>query len=93
MNHTVDKVQDGKKRYTEVDIARGVGILFVVLGHAIKQTQVSAGWIRVLAYIIYSFHMPLFFCLSGFVSSRILTMDRKQRQHFIADRAWRLLVP
>lgn len=93
MNRTVDKVQDGKKRYTEVDIARGVGILFVVLGHAIKQTQVSAGWIRVLTYIIYSFHMPLFFCLSGFVSSRILTMDRKQRQHFIADRAWRLLVP
>ena len=43
MNRTVDKVQDGKKRYTEVDIARGVGILFVVLGHAIKQTQVSAG--------------------------------------------------
>ena len=32
MNRTVDKVQDGKKRYTEVDIARGIGILFVVLG-------------------------------------------------------------
>lgn len=85
--------QDGKKRYTEVDIARGVGILFVVLGHSIKQTGVSAGWIRVLTYIIYSFHMPLFFCLSGFVSAKILTMNRQQRIGYIKGRAWRLLIP
>ena len=91
---TIDsEVQAAKKRYTEVDIARGIGILFVVLGHSIKQTEVSAGWIRILTYVIYSFHMPLFFCLSGFVSSRILTMDRKVRMHYIGDRAWRLLIP
>ena len=93
MMNTVSEVKAEKKRYTEVDIARGIGILFVVLGHAIKQTEVSAGWIRVLTYIIYSFHMPLFFCLSGFVSSRILTMDRKQRLNYIGGRAWRLLIP
>ena len=91
---TIDsEVQAAKKRYTEVDIARGIGILFVVLGHSIKQTEVSAGWIRILTYVIYSFHMPLFFCLSGFVSSRILTMDRKARIQYIGDRAWRLLIP
>ena len=92
MNNTAE-VQKGKKRFTEVDIARGIGILFVVLGHAIKQTEVSAGWIRVLTYIIYSFHMPLFFCLSGFVSAKILTMDRNMRFQYIKDRAWRLLIP
>ena len=93
MNNTVAEGQAGKKRYTEVDIARGIGILFVVLGHAIKQTEVSAGWIRALTYIIYSFHMPLFFCLSGFVSYRILTMDRSQRLTYIRSRAWKLLIP
>ena len=81
------------KRYTEVDIARGIGILFVVLGHSIKQTGVSAGWIRILTYMIYSFHMPLFFCLSGFVSAKILRMNRDERLLYIRARARRLLVP
>ena len=85
--------KDSKVRYTEVDIARGIGIFFVVLGHSIKQTQVSAGWIRILTYIIYSFHMPLFFCLSGFVSAKILSMKRKERQSYVISRARRLLVP
>ena len=70
------EMKNRSKRYTEVDIARGIGILFVVLGHSIKQTGVQAGWIRILTYIIYSFHMPLFFCLSGFVSARLLRMNR-----------------
>ncbi len=82
-----------KKRYTEIDIARGVGIFCVVLGHAIKQTSVSAGWIRLLTYIIYSFHMPLFFCLSGFVSAKILKLKRSERISYILSRAKRLLVP
>ena len=82
-----------KKRYTEVDIARGIGIFFVVLGHSIKQTGVSAGWIRILTYIIYSFHMPLFFCLSGFVAAKILEMNRKERGSYILSRAKRLLIP
>ena len=82
-----------KNRYTEIDIARGIGIFLVVLGHSIKQTGVSAGWIKILTYIIYSFHMPLFFCLSGFVSAKILTMNRKERGSYIVARARRLLIP
>ena len=90
MSHAEEKK---KNRYTEVDIARGIGIFFVVLGHAIKQTGVSATWIRILTYIIYSFHMPLFFCLSGFVSAKILQMNRQERKRFTISRARRLLVP
>ena len=93
MKNTDSEVKAGKRRYTEVDIARGIGILFVVLGHSIKQTEVSAGWIRVLTYIIYSFHMPLFFCLSGFVSAKILQMNRQERKRFTLSRARRLLIP
>ena len=87
------EMKNRSKRYTEVDIARGIGILFVVLGHSIKQTGVQAGWIRILTYIIYSFHMPLFFCLSGFVSARLLRMNREERVLYVRSRAKRLLVP
>ena len=54
-------IQAKKKIYHEITIAKGIGILLVVLGHAMKQTgmtdQLTAGLIQ----LIYSFHMPLFF--------------------------------
>lgn len=48
------------KRIDYLDIAKGIGILFVVLGHNhIKQEYP-------LVYdVVYSFHMPFFFLLSG----------------------------
>ena len=83
-----------KIRYKEPDLARGMGIILVVLGHSIKQTQVSAEWIKILTFLIYSFHMPLFFALSGFVAVKVLYMeDFKDRLNYIKDRAVRLLVP
>ena len=39
-----------------IDIAKGIGILLVVLGH------INHGWLN---HLIYLFHMPLFFFLSG----------------------------
>ncbi len=45
------------ERETWIDVCRGIGILFVLLGH----TQVP------FKKIIYGFHMPLFFMLSGFL--------------------------
>jgi fucose 4-O-acetylase-like acetyltransferase len=49
------------KRIEYIDIARGVGILLVVMGHN------DFGYISSFAYqTIYSFHMPLFFFLSGY---------------------------
>lgn len=48
------------KRITEFDIAKGIGILLVVLGHCLP----TDNYWRIF---IYSFHMPLFFFLSGAV--------------------------
>ena len=49
------------KRIEYIDIARGIGILLVVLGHN------DFGYISLFGYkLIYSFHMPLFFFLSGY---------------------------
>src|SRR5579883_388022 len=42
-----------------IDVCKGLGIICVVLGHSLNGT--------VLQHLIYTFHMPLFFFLSGFL--------------------------
>lgn len=51
----------GKKRIEWIDIARGYGILLMILGHL--DVGMLGKW-------IYSFHMPLFFFLSGILFKR-----------------------
>ena len=49
------------KRIEYIDIARGIGILLVVLAHN------DFGYVSQYGHeVIYSFHMPLFFFLSGY---------------------------
>lgn len=48
-------------RSATVDIAKGLGILLVVLGHSEAVLQTHGALYRV----VYSFHIPLFFVLSG----------------------------
>lgn len=50
------------QRIISVDIAKGIAILLVILGHAIAQERNG------LREIIYSFHMPLFFILSAYTT-------------------------
>lgn len=47
-----------KKRIEWLDIAKGICILLVVLGHELT-------WNEKLRYLIYAFHIPMFFILSG----------------------------
>ena len=54
-----------------LDRAKGLGIVLVVIGHAwigLRAAGVLAddGMFRVVEQLIYNFHMPLFFLLSGF---------------------------
>lgn len=48
-----------RDRISWIDVCRGIGIILVIYGHGL-----SAHTFR---YVIYSFHMPLFFFLSGIV--------------------------
>ncbi|MDZ1963948.1 acyltransferase family protein, partial [Klebsiella pneumoniae] len=57
-------------RETWVDYAKGIGIILVVFGHANRGLYSSGIYISPEIYhyldnVIYSFHMPLFFFLSG----------------------------
>ena len=46
------------KRVSWIDIAKGIGIFLIVFGHTIQQTGI-------MRQILYSFHVPLFFVISG----------------------------
>jgi fucose 4-O-acetylase-like acetyltransferase len=67
---TVTAKASPKTRVDSLDVAKGLGIILVVIGHAWRGLD-SAGMIgnpdlfRVIDTLIYNFHMPLFFLLSG----------------------------
>ncbi len=82
------------KRYPQVDLARGIGIVLVVLGHALRQDGALPALMENMISVIYSFHMPLFFFLSGFVSVRVLSLrGPRQVSGWLKGRAGRLLIP
>ena len=53
------KPEIASKRINYIDVAKGIGILMVLLGHLIPDDN------NPLKSVIYSFHMPLFFIVSG----------------------------
>lgn len=67
------------KRIVSFDILKGIGILAVILGHVdIPQT---------LKTVIYSFHMPLFFFVSGCFFRNVSWRE------FLTKRTRQILVP
>src|ERR1700709_2278735 len=62
-------------RDDSLDIAKGFGIITVVLGHCLLGMinggffKPSAAWPDVWVSTIYLFHMPLFFVISGHLAS------------------------
>lgn len=84
-----------KKYYDEINIARGIAVLLVLLGHAFPDVlSESSNVLHKVTYeILYSFHMGCFFFLSGFVASRkICGGDVNIKNEFI-NKFKRLMVP
>lgn len=52
------KIENNKERLDYFDIAKGIAIILVVLGHIIPPTNSISIW-------LYSFHIPLFFIIAG----------------------------
>lgn len=65
-----EKKNVNKRRLDWVDYAKGLGIIFVVFGHVIKGLYtaklVDPTFFYYAINFVYSFHMPLFFMLSGY---------------------------
>lgn len=53
------------KRKKYLDIAKGIAIILVVMGHLLGEGGISFRYSELLHNYIYSFHMPVFFLISG----------------------------
>lgn len=70
------------KRIDWIDRAKGIGIILVILGHSIFP--------KMLKVVLYSFHMPLFFFLSGYVYNM---KKYKTFNEFILNKIKTILIP
>ncbi len=80
-----------KKRENWLDIAKGIAIIFVVLGH-ISTSYVNSGYkenILILKWIYniaYGFHMPLFFVVAGILA------EKSSSQSSIGKQIWKKVI-
>lgn len=56
------------ERIVSVDVAKGIGIILIVLGHIIANSP--CGQYSLLYSVIYFFHVPLFFILAGVFANK-----------------------
>ncbi|HEX3386607.1 MAG TPA: acyltransferase [Mucilaginibacter sp.] len=76
------------KRFENIDLLKGLLIILVMLGH-ILQGSLSENFSR---YLIYSFHMPVFVGISGFLfnSSKINSVSFKE---LLSKYLFRIIIP
>ena len=72
------------ERINYLDIAKGIAIVLVVLGHSYNENPVKV-W-------LYSFHLPLFFFVSGCLLS-LTTLDNIDTLKIIKSKAKSILIP
>jgi fucose 4-O-acetylase-like acetyltransferase len=80
----------------DVERAKGLAIILVVLGHVVaRQPPADNQWYVVLKSAIYTFHMPFFMYLGGLVFYHVgdALNPRPTYWHYLVRRAERLLIP
>lgn len=84
-----------KKYYEEINIVRGLALLAVLLGHSFPDAQ--TGMTNLIAVylhsMVYSFHMGVFFFVSGFVSGNKLCGGNSSLKTEIIRKVKRIMVP
>ena len=88
-----------KKHYIFFDIAKGIGIILVVIGHCIPDATAPGGislpFFKAFHDIIYSFHMPLFFFIAGYFTgdNTGTIMNSYDKVKRLRKRVIRLIIP
>lgn len=77
------------QRKSWVSAARVIGTLLVVLGHSYPFDVPIPAVLNQFKYFIYTFHMPLFIVISGYLSA----LNSRQAAEYISVRAKKLLIP
>ncbi len=78
-----------------LDVARGIGMILVVVGHMLRGLVSThlwpagplAGWVD---YSLYTFHMPLFFYLSAL---NVRASLRRGPRAFLSSKLWNIAYP
>lgn len=78
-----------KRRDITFDIAKGIGIILVVIGHYIPAG--APGWYVEFIEFFYHFHMPLFFLIAGFFYER--STWQESYRAFVWGKFQRLMFP
>ena len=83
------------KKIEYVSFLQSLGIFLVLLGHSLNFfPEIMPLWAKIGEKFVYSFHMPLFFMLSGFLFSYSLQRNSKINFNtFIKNKILRLIVP
>lgn len=80
------------KRLDYIDEIRGIAILLVVVGHIIQFNGISKN--NSVFEFIYSFHMPLFFAISGYITQKVTNItNTKQYITFLKKKFIALIIP
>lgn len=87
------QMQTKKERSLTIDVLKGIATISVLVGHSIQRGLGIPGgnYIDNLIFkIIYTFHMPLFMILAGYV---LANYTSKYNSHFLIKKIRRLLYP
>ena len=79
------------KRVHWVDFAKGIGIIFVVIGHDVIYIRDPSDTAYYLYNLIYEFHMPFFFIMAGYLLNT--TKWEGREKDFVVKLFKRLLIP
>ena len=91
-----DRIKMGKVRIQWIDIARALAMLSVIVGHSLyvdmgqgmfTGTASVKGFIELFGRMIYAFHMPIFFILSGYL------FRKKSYSREAKGALWNLILP
>lgn len=86
------KATNNKVRNSYIDIIKGILIILVVLGHSIQWNLKSEFDNNFIFRFIYSFHMPLFILISGYIYGYV-DVNKNKIIYYFNKNIKRLLLP
>lgn len=88
------RTRSNKVIFEEINVLRAVAIILVVLGHSFIGTESNTVLMNFIIKVIYSFHMPIFFFISGFLAIKILNLKSiEEKKVFLKKKFYELMIP
>lgn len=83
------------KRYPKIDILYTIGILLVLFGHSHSSdwSTFEGTILQSAIEFVYTFHMPLFFFIAGYLFINSKSIERVGYGKWIKEKSMKLLTP